>query len=489
MEHGAPLQNRIGTKLPVSRYTMDWDAFYERFPPADVFMDTVFKWPAERVRALQNKRFLETMEIGWKNPFYQALWKKAGIEPGDIRSLDDIGKLPTFNSDDIKDDQQAHPPYGLLPGADVRQALHKTPMKLQTSGGTTGKPRNTVQGQREWEWLALGASRTMYAQGVRPGYVMQIPATCSLANLGWSYYKACHDYLGVMPLTTGSGVITPSRRQLEIAFDFKVDAWVSFPEYLIRLAEAAKEELGRDVRELETRTIATFLGPDTEGTLRKHLESLWGCKVFDNYGTNESGAAAFECEAQDGLHFMEDALYIEILDTETNQPVADGETGNLVVTSFARDMMPSIRLNLRDLGRIKSRQTCACGSNFRRMDHFLGRSDSMVRIKGVNVYPMACLPAVRSDPRTTGEWLVEAHTVQVGAVPRDELRIHVEHTADAQDLEGLQSMLQSRLKGDLGLSVEVLLVPPGALATQASMGEGKVSRLRERRPAYLKNKA
>ena len=476
-----------GSRLPIYRYALDWDAFYERYPVPDVFEQTVYRWPAERLRELQNERFLELMKRGWQNPFYRALWKRAGIEPGDIGGLDDIVKLPTYSSEDLKNDQQEHPPFGLLPGyPSLAEYLRCTPTKLQTSGGTTGKPRNTLHGIVEWEWMALGGARALYVQGIRPGDIMQIPATCSLANLAWGYYKACHDYLGVLPLTTGSGIVTPSRRQIELAFDCGVNAWMSFPEYLLRLAQASREELGRDIGELNTKLIATFLGPDTEGTLRAHLESLWGCPVYDNYGTNEMGHGAFECACKKGLHLMEDAMYFEVLDTQTHQPVSPGQVGNLVVTIFHRRLMPSIRFNLRDLGRIVTTERCDCGSSFRRMDHFLGRSDNMVRMRGVNVHPMACLPAVRSDPRTTGEWVCEAYETVVEGRPREELTVHVEVRRDAGSWSGLKEHLEARLKNDLGLSVNVALAEEGKLDTVANLGEGKAKRLLERRPAHIR---
>ena len=472
--------------LPLYHYAMDWEAFYAKYPPPDVFLDTVYRWPRERIRALQNERFLEVMQVGWQNPFYRNLWGNAGIKPSDIQGLNDIAKLPIFNSDDIKNDQQDHAPWGLLPGMESPQrSLTTTPIKLQTSGGTTGKPRLTLHGPIEWEINALNTARSLYLLGARPGDIMQIPSTCSLANLGWAFYKACHDYLGVLPVTTGSGVVTPSRRQLEIAFDCGVNLWISFPEYLIRLAKACRDELGRDVRELKTKFILTFLGPDLEGTLRKEIEELWGCPVYDNYGTNELGEGAFECPHKAGLHLMEDLDYFEILDTETNQPVAPGEIGNLVVTVFHRRFQPMIRFNLRDLARLVSTKTCACGSNFRRMDHFLGRSDSMVKIRGVNLYPMACLPAVKSDPRTTGEWLCDAFVGERDGSAREEMLVHVEYRKDASNgLSGLKELLEARLKSDLGLTVEVKLVPEGELDQLASLGEGKAKRLIERRPQY-----
>lgn len=472
--------------LPLYHYAIDWPAFHAKYPPPDVFLDTVYRWPGDRIRALQNERFREVVQIGWQNPFYRKLWASAGLKPADIRSLDDISKLPIFNSDDIKTDQQDQPPFGAMPGfAGLASALATTPIKLQTSGGTTGKPRVTLHGPIEWEINALNTARSLYLLGARPGDVMQVPSTCSLANLGWAFYKACHDYLGVLPITTGSGVVTPSRRQLEIAFDCGVNLWISFPEYLMRLAKACRDELGRDVRELKTKFILTFLGPDVEETLRKEIEALWGCAVYDNYGTNEIGEGAFECPHKAGLHLMEDLAYFEILDTETNQPVKPGEIGNLVVTVFHRRLQPIIRFNLRDLGRLVSNETCRCGSNFRRMDHFLGRSDSMVKIRGVNLYPMACLGAVKSDPRTTGEWLCEALMVDRDGVSREEMLVHVEYRKEsAGSLDGLKEHIEQRLKSDLGLGVAVKLVPEGDLDQLASLGEGKAKRLVDRRPAY-----
>ena len=179
-------------------------------------------------------------------------------------------------------------------------------------------------------------------------------------------------------------------------------------------------------------------------------------------------------------------MYLEILDTETNAPVPAGQVGNLVATVFHRRLMPSIRYNLRDLGRMVSAERCDCGSCFRRMDHFLGRSDNMVKLRGVNVYPMACLPAVRSDPRTTGEWLCEAHTVEAGGSPRDEMIVHIEIRKDAGSVAGLREKLAARLKSDLGVSVDVTLVDQGQLDTVANLGEGKAKRLLDRRPAYAK---
>ena len=469
------------SKLPIYRELIDWENFYQNYPAPDVWSETMFKWPAERVRELQNKRFLKLITDGWDNGFYRRLWQGSGLEPGDITSLDDVVKLPMFNSDDIKDNQAAFPPFGDIQGVG-REDFKDVPIKIHTSGGTTGTPRPTLYGPVEWELNALTCGRGLYLVGGRPGDIIQIPSTLSLANVGWAYYKASHDYLGILPLTTGSGVVTSSRRQLDIAFAWGTNLWMSFPEYMMQLARVAKEELGRDVRELNTRLIVTFLGPDTEGLLRKEMEDLWGCPVYDLYGTHEIGLGAFEGPEKDGLYFMEDMMYFEVTDVETGAVLPPGEIGNLVVTMFHRRIPPIIRFNLRDLARIVSTETSTIGSSFRRMDHFLGRSDDMVKLRGVNVYPMACLSAIKSDPRTTGEWICVVNRVRERGVFRDEMTVRIETLKEAGALDDLVPKLEKRLREDLGVKVDVELVPDGSLAEIANIGrEGKARRLIDQR--------
>jgi phenylacetate-CoA ligase len=469
------------SELPIYQKSLDWDALFADYPVPDVYERTHWRWSRDELRAFQNRRFMGLVEIGWNNPFHSARWKAAGLDRGDIRSLDDIRKIPAYTSDDVKNDQLAHPPFGNFHGSALSE-MGTTPLKVQTSGGTTGKPRGTLYGPWEWEMNGLTQARAMYQLGARPGDVCQIPSTNSLANLGWCIYKACHDYLGVLPVTTGSGVVTSSRRQLEIAFDWGTNIWISFPEYLTQLARVAREELGRDVRELNTKFIGCFLGPDTDNSLRRHLEDLWGCDVYDLYGTNEMGTAGFECREKNGLHLAEDCIHVDFEDVETGEALADGETGNMVVTILHRSIPPVIRYNLRDLGRIVSTDRCGCGSCFRRMDKFLGRSDDMVKLRGVNVYPMACLPAIKSDPRTTGEWVCVTERSDKDGVLRDDMTVKVEVLKSAAAVDGLREKLESRLKGDLGVKVSVELVGEGELAELANLGrEGKPRRLVDRR--------
>ena len=255
------------------------------------------------------------------------------------------------------------------------------------------------------------------------------------------------------------------------------------PEYSTQLAKVARDELKFDLRDLKTKFLGCGLGPDTDRTFAKQIEELWGCPVYDMYGTHEMGMGSFECQAQDGMHFMEDCTFFEIVDTETEAPVPNGTIGNMVCTILHRRMMPMIRFNLRDLTKIVSTERCSCGSCFRRMQKMLGRSDTMVRIRGVSVWPQACLPAIKSDNRTTGEWLCIADRLSDEGVVqgRDDRRRSRSATTPAAGTD-LKEHIEKRLHSDLGLRLNIELVAEDALIEWSNRGrEGKPKRIWDRR--------
>ncbi len=475
------------SKLPLYYKSVDWESFFVENPPPDVWYEHVFlRWSKDQIRAYQERHFLKIMDLGWKNPFYQRLWGDVGIERNDIRGLDDLEKLPIFNSEDVKKSIEDHPPFGEVCGIDALDYIRRVPLKIQTSGGTTGVPRPTLFGPSDWELNGLTTARHLYVQGGRPGDVLQATATLSFANFGWAYYQAAHHYLGMLPVTTGSGVVTSTRKQLEYAITFGTNIWASFPEYFTQLAKVAQSEIGKDVRQLlKTKMLVSYLGPDLDNSLRRHVEELWGCPVYDNYGTHETNVCAFEGQEQDGLYIMEDLAYMEFVDPETLKPVPTGSAGDIVFTHLHRHIPPLIRYNLRDLGRIKYEGQGPSGSNFRRMDKFLGRSDQMVKIRGVNIYPMACLSAVRSDSRTTGEWICIAQRIEQNGVLREEMIVRVEVRADVGSWDGLQEHLERRFKEDLGIKTPVELVPEGQLPETNVGKEGKPRRLLDQRGTVI----
>jgi phenylacetate-CoA ligase len=207
----------------------------------------------------------------WAVPFYRQRWTAAGLEPGDVRSIDDSERIPTFNSDDLKAAIAEHPPFGSHHPFGP-EGFGRQPLKIQTSGGTTGLPRVTLFDAVAMEVQGIQTARALYAQGTRPGDVVQITYTNSLANSAWCALSGIQNWLGAVPMTTGAGQVTPSERQLEYAAAWGTTAWFSRGEYLARLAQVA-QETGLDLRTLRTRQIHSFLGPDTEGHLRARLEA------------------------------------------------------------------------------------------------------------------------------------------------------------------------------------------------------------------------
>lgn len=467
--------------VPYYFRSLDFEKLVRDYPPAQEYAETVFLYGRKEIEEIQNRRFLQIVEWAWENPFYRKKWEAHGVRKADIRTKEDIGRLPMVAVEDFKKSIKTHPPFGEHPGLTTADAA-RIPIKIQSSGGTTGMPRPTLFTPLEWEIQGIQGSRALYIQGARPGDVMQIPSTLSTANLGWFNYLSCLHWSGIVPVTTGSGNVTASRRQLEIAFEWGTNLWAGFPEYLMHLASLAAQE-GLDLRKLKTKFITSFLGPDLDGSLRKLMEGTWHCPVYDNYGTHEIGLGAFECREQDGLHINEDMFIVEVADVDTDQILPAGEKGNLVITSLYRHHPPLIRYNLRDYIRLVSdgSRRCACGSYFMKMDHFLGRSDDMVKLRGTNVFPMACLGAVTSDDRTTGEWLCVVERKESGLDIRDEMTVKVEVKEGAADREGLKAKIEDRLRSDLGVKVAVELVPAGSLATYTYGREGKAKRLIDRR--------
>ncbi len=455
---------------------VDWRSLTRDYPPPPDFERSRGRLSADEMRALQDERFRARVDEAWRVPFYRDRWSEAGLEPGDIRGLDDITRIPTFTSDDLKDAIEASPPFGTHQPV-TRTDLADRAIRILTSGGTTGLPRVTLFDHESMEIQGIQTARALHAQGLRAGDVFQITYTNSLANAAWCAYNGAYHWIGAVPLTTGSGIVTPSERQLEIARAWGTTAWWTRGEYLARLAQVA-QETGFDLHALGTRSLHTHIGPDVDGHLRRRLEQAWNAPVYDNYGSHEVGPIAFECRVQDRKHLSEDTVFIEICDIDSGEPRPNGERGNVVATSLYRSLPPIIRYDMRDIMIQYDRETCECGLSTHKLSTFLGRSDEMVKLRGTNVYPLAYQNAVSRDPRTTGEYLcVVSHEGQ-GLSRREKFVVRIERQSQAVDAAALHADMAASLRRDLGVRVDVEITEPGSLAEHTGLGlQNKVKRL------------
>lgn len=467
-------------KLTVPYYynALDFAALMQEYPPPPVFFDTMFyRWSRSDIKRLQEVRFLREVRRAWDIPFYRRKWTDAGITPADIRSLADLDKIPIYDVNDVRQSIERCPPFGDYQALSLEDA-RRVPVRIFTSGGTTGRARPMIYTERDWEIYCILMARIYYLHGVRPGDVAQLPMTFGLHVGSFAGEHTVRRWLGCVPVTTSSGNVTPSRRQIEIAREWGTTFMMATPDYFLHLALVAKE-MGVDVRkDLKVRLLS--IGGDP-----RPVQEAWGCPCYDFFGANEYGMISAECLERQGLHIWEDAVIPQIVDVDSGDPVGPGEKGNLVITALYKDGAPVIRYNTRDLTRLFDEEPCSCGSWFRRMDHILGRSDTMVKLKGTNVWPEACGEVVRRDPRVTGEYYCIVERVGHPPRHRDEMTIIVEHKADVSDHAGLKSDLEDLLRANLDVRINVELAEPMSLARLTGYGtEPKIKRFEDRRAKH-----
>jgi phenylacetate-CoA ligase len=434
---------------------LDFEALRREYPPAAEYFETTHRISRDELRSLQEQRFLKTVERGWQVPFYHRHWRQHGLEPGAIRSLDDLRHVPPYSVHDLRDAMGDNPPFTDYIGLDPKKDA-PLPLVLHTSGGTTGLPRPMLYSPRDRELFAVLGSRGAYMRGIRPFDLVQVTMALGLSNGGMQAHEVLWKYTGAIPVMTGSGASTPTRRQIEIMKAWGISHLQGFPAYLRHMAEVARNELDLDVRTVGLKSIFTHLGLDC----REELEELWGTKVFDGYGTNEVGAVAGECEHRSGMHIYEDAFIMEINDVETMQPVPHGETGTMFMTALFKELGPVIRFNTNDVSAFVRGQ-CACGGTHHRLEKFYGRSDNMIKVRGVNVFPEAVGAVISAHPVSNGEYICLVDLV--GADRHEELTVRVEVKAGGEDREGLAREFVQRLKEGVGVSCKVEIAAPGEL--------------------------
>lgn len=462
--------------IPYLWAALDYRALCEDYPPPPAFFDRVYRLPRQAMRELQEERFLRQVARAWEIPFFQRHWGSAGLSTGDIRCLDDLRQLPPYTVDHIRDSIARKPPFGDFIGLSPEDG-RSTPLVLQTSGGTTGLPRPMLYAPVDREVMAIMAGRRLAMNGALPGDLIQVTYSLGLSNGGLGQREAIWRYSGCVPVMTGSGVTTPTRRQVEIAQAWGVKCVLGFPAYLRHMAVVARDELGIDVRDLGIRMLGSHLGMEDRAT----IEELWGAPCYDSYGTHEAGLIATECAEKSGLHLHEDAVIVEILDPDTGEPVADGERGSMHITTLYKHAAPLIRFNVNDISSFVQ-GTCACGSTLRRLERIFGRGDNMIKLRGINVFPEAIGALLAKDSRCNGEFFCLVD--RVGEAGVDRMTVMVESVDAAVDREALQRDLERRLKEGLGVRVVVEPVGRGELDRHTGLtSTSKIKRVRDRRAA------
>lgn len=430
---------------------MDYPAIRARYPAGERFMAEFRGLSRDALRARQEADFRRVLAFAWKVPFYQRLWSAAGAEPGDIRGLDDLPRLPVYDKSDLMRSVEAHPPIGDFHGQDAHPPERRPPLILQTTSGTTGRPQPLLYGPRSREVQALLLARLYRLQGMTADDCVHSVYGFGMVNGGHYVRETVLHWVGARMLTAGTGVDTRSAQQVRLMADFGATAIVGFADYIRRLAEVAREEglvPGEDIR---VRLISGHLGAESADA----LSAAWGgAEVYDWYGVGDTGAIAGQGPDRQGMHVLEDAQYLELLDVDGQGPVAPGGAGDMVVTCLYKDdIFPIIRFNSHDVTREVAGDN-PLGLPFRRIEGFLGRSDNMVKLRGINIFPTG-VGALLSGlfPEMTGEYVCRVEARE----GREEMTAVVEVGERA---EGLAARMEAVLRERLGVQIAVELVGP-----------------------------
>ena len=427
----------------------------------DVF-DPVETLDRAAIEALQLERLRDTVARVADVPLYREKFRETGITAESVRSLDDLRRLPITTKEDLR----AAYPAGLLtrPMEDI--------VRVHTSSGTTGTAIAVLHTRNDIAVWADLMARCMHMVGLRPADVFQNASGYGLFTGGLGIHFGA-ERLGCCTIPAGAG---NTHRQIRLIRDFGVTGIHIIPSYALYLAEALEHE-GIDPAELSLRIALIGAEPHTE-EVRRRIEEGLGVKAYNSYGLSEMNGpgVAFECEFQDGLHVWEDAFLFEIVDPETLEPVADGEIGELVMTTLAREGMPLLRYRTKDLTRILP-GTCACGRQHRRIDRIAGRADDMFILKGVNIYPMQIERVLMTFPEVGRNYQIVLE--RDGVVEHIRVRAAVDGAVlvtGGSPVEALRKRITAALRDEILLTPQVELVSESEIPRAAGKAERVVDR-------------
>jgi phenylacetate-CoA ligase len=414
----------------------------------------------DELRALQLTRLKQSLAHAYANQApYRAKCEAAGVRPQDLKTLEDLRLFPFTSKSDLRDAY----PYGML--AVPREKC----VRVHASSGTTGRPTVVGYSAKDIETWAEVMARSMYVAGARPGDVIHNAYGYGLFTGGLgAHYGGERLGCTVVPMSGGFG-----ERQVQLIRDFGARIVLMTPSYMLAIAEEF-ERAGIDPRQTAMRIGIFGAEPWTEG-MRAEIERRTGIDAVDIYGLSEvmgPGVACEFVETKDGPTIWEDHFYPEVVDPETGAPVADGEPGELVFTSLTKEAMPVIRYRTRDLTRLQA----GSASAMRRMAKITGRSDDMLIVRGVNLFPSQVEEQILRDEALSGHYVIEL--TRTGALDDLLVRVEARIVLDVHAEGRSRAELARRLKGMCGLSAEIEIAAPGGV--ERSMG--KARRVIDKRP-------
>jgi len=415
--------------------------------------------PREEMRKLQSERLQKIVKKCYENvPFYKRRMDEMGVKPEDIKSIDDIVKLPFTTKHDLRDEY----PFGL-------QAVPQTEItRIHASSGTTGKPVVGTYTKNDVDNWAEGVARVMAAGGVGPGDIVQVSYGYGLFTGGLGAHDGAAK-LGACQLPTSAG---NTEKQIMLMQDFGSTALACTPSYALRLAEAIETSDKVSIDNMKLRVGFFGAEPWTEG-MRRELEEKLHIKALDIYGLTEMSGPGVggECECQNGTHLWEDMFYPEIINPDTLEPCAPGEFGELVFTSLCKEAMPIIRYRTRDLTRLIY-DKCECGRTAVRMDRILGRSDDMLIIRGVNVFPSQIEAVLTEFPAFQPYYFITVDRVSNEDTFDLDVELRLEYFSyDPARQMTFMKPLYDRIVSMVGIKPNIHIQPP--MSIERSMGKAK----------------
>ena len=424
------------------------------------------KLTRSEIEVLQLERLKKTIKQCMNSEFYRKRFAEHHITLDDIRTLSDLSKIPFTTKQDLRESY----PFKMS-----AVPLNRV-VRLHSSSGTTGTPTVILHTQKDLDEWANAVARCLYMVGLRPGDIFQNTSGYGMftGGLGFQYGA---ERLGMLTVPAAAG---NTKRQIKFIMDFGTTALHAIPSYAGRLYEVM-EEMGIDPRR-DTRLHTLIIGAEPHSERqRQRIEQMLGVKAYNSFGMSEmcGPGVAFECKEQNGMHIWEDYYIVEIVDPVTLDPVPEGEVGELVLTTINREAMPLLRYRTRDLTRILPGK-CPCGRHHLRLDRMKGRSDDMIILKGVNIFPIQIETVLMQFAELGNDYLITLTNEEAN----DLMTVEVELKTFSDDYHRLQALTKEitrQLKDEILITPVVRLVSKGSLPKQ----DGKAVRVKDLRKTLI----